>query len=104
MILGKAISRTMYPDEQRITAADLAAVRSAIQAKYRPLIVDLSDRQRELLELMAHGLSKTECANSLGMASIGLLSAGLMQGLYLGVTRADFAVAIAAYWCCRGSQ
>ena len=93
----------MYPEANKITTDDLPAVRAAIVRQFQPLFNAMTDRQREVLELVAHGLSADETANALGtsMASLVQRRGMMMSALHLGTTRSDLAVALAAYWCCR---
>ena len=97
-----------WGNRQRPTRAaldeQLARVRVDIVARFQPRIDGLKPGQRDMLELIAHGLTKDEVAAGLGIFDVTVREGGVMSGLYLGRTKPDQAIAIAAWWVCRAAR
>ena len=82
----------------------LARVRADIVERFQPMIDGMKPGQRDMLELMAHGLTKDEVAAGLGILDADIRGSGIMSALYLGRTKPDQAIAIAAWWVCRAAR
>ena len=84
--------------------AQLARVRADIGKRFQPMIDGMKRSQRDMLELMAHGLKPDEVTARLGIADGYICNNGILSGLYLGTTKADVAIMVAAWWGCRAAR